>query len=242
MIDAGSAAWPELGSAWQEGKIGILAFGAQEEHGPHCPLATDTILSHGLAARLAAELDAVLLPPVPYGETWSTSGYPGTVTLSAETVAQIVRDIGASLKQQGARALVIVNGHFGNRAPIERACSDLQRIHSFPVLLLDYPGLEELAAEICTSVPAAPMFYHADEVETSLALALAPLSVCMDKAVAEYPAFPANFGTEPILLNTFCRSGVFGDPRPASAEKGVKLLEGLTARSLAVIREFLLQV
>ena len=181
-------------------------------------------------------------PPVPYGETWSTSGYPGTVTLSAETVAQIVRDIGASLKQQGARALVIVNGHFGNRVPIERACGDLGRLHSFPVLLLDYPGLEELAAEICTSAPAAPTFYHADEVETSLALALAPLSVHMDKAVAEYPVFPANFGTEPILLNTFCKSGVFGDPRLASAEKGMKLLDGLTARSLAVVREFLRKI
>ena len=88
MIDAGGSAWPELGSAWRDGKIAIVAFGAQEEHGPHCPLATDTILSHGLAARLAAELDAVLLPAIPYGETWSTSGYPGTVTLSAETVAR----------------------------------------------------------------------------------------------------------------------------------------------------------
>jgi len=239
MIDARSSTWPEIESAWRNGKIAIVAFGAQEEHGPHCPLATDTILSAGLAARLAAALDAVLLPPVPYGETWSTSGYPGTVTFSAETVASIVRDIGASLTRQGARALVIVNGHFGNRAPIERACGDLRRIHSFPVLLVDYPGLEELAAGICVSAPAGPSFYHADEVETSLVLALDPGTVHMDRAVAEYPTFPANFGAEPVLLNTFCASGVFGDPRPATAEKGVKLLDGLTARSLAVIEEFL---
>lgn len=239
MIDARDAAWPELRSAWEQGKIAIVAIGAQEEHGPHCPLATDTWIADGLARRLAAELDAVLLPAIPYGETWSTSGYPGTVSLSPETVRHIVLDIGASLKAQGTKALVLVNGHFGNRGPLELACRDLKRDHSFPALLVDYPGLEELAGEVCSSQPAAPMFYHADEVETSIMLALAPRLVKMDKAVAEYPRFPPTFNAEPVLLNTFCASGVFGDPRPASAEKGEKLLQGLTARSLGLVREFL---
>jgi len=239
MIDASGSTWPEIRSAWEHAKVAIVAFGAQEEHGPHCPLATDTWIAHGLAARLAGELDAVLLPAIPYGESWSTSGYPGTVSLSPETVKQIMVDIGSSLKAQGARALVIVNGHFGNRAPLELACRELKRLHSFPALLVDYPGLAELADAICESRPAAPMFYHADEVETSLALALAPEHVKMDRAAAEYPDFPSTFGSEPFLLDTFCRSGVFGDPRPATAEKGERLLRGLTERSLALVRDFL---
>jgi creatinine amidohydrolase len=241
MIDAKGATWQELRSAWEDGRAAMVAFGAQEEHGPHCPLATDTWIAQGLATRLAAELDAVLLPAIPYGETWSTSGYPGTVSLSPQTVKQIMVDIGTSLKAQGARALVIVNGHFGNRAPLELACRELKD-HSFPALLLDYPGLQELAEEICESPPAAPTFYHADEVETSLMLALAAEHVKMDRAVAEYPTFPATFGSEPIRLDTFCRTGVFGDPRPASAEKGEKLLRGLTERSLVLVRDFLARV
>jgi creatinine amidohydrolase len=239
MIDASRSTWPEIRSAWERAGVAIVAFGAQEEHGPHCPLATDTTIAHALAARLAAELDAVLLPAIPYGESWSTSGYPGTVSLSPETVKQVMVDVGASLKAQGARALVIVNGHFGNRAPLELACRELKRVHSFSAVLVDYPGLAELAEEVCDSRPAAPMFYHADEVETSLMLALAPEHVKMDRAVAEYPVFPATFGAEPILLDTFCRTGVFGDPRPASAEKGEKLMRGLVERSMALVRAFL---
>jgi creatinine amidohydrolase len=239
MTDAGTSTWQELKVAWEEGKIAILPFGAQEEHGPHCPLATDTVMAAGLARRLAETLDSVLLPAVPYGETWSTSGYPGTVSLSAVTVRQMAVDMGASLKGQGARALVIINGHFGNHAPLVLACQDLRQEHSFPALLVDYPGLEDAAGEACTSKPAAPGFYHADEVETSIMLALAPGQVKMERAAAEYPVFPPDFGLKPTLLNTFCKSGVFGDPRPATAEKGERLLGILTARSLELVREFL---
>lgn len=238
-MDARISTWPEIQSAWRDGKIAILPFGAQEEHGPHCPLSTDTRMAEGLAARLAAELDAVLLPAIPYGETWSTSGYPGTISFAPETVKSIIMDIGLSLKAQGVKALVIINGHFGNRAPIELACRELKLKHAFSTLLVDYPGLEQLAAEICTSKPAAPTFYHADEVETSVMLALTPEDVKMDRAIAEYPVFPPTFGAEPILLNTFCQSGVFGDPRQATAEKGERLLKGLTERSLKLIRDFL---
>jgi len=238
MTNAGSSTWPELKAAWEKGKIALLAFGCQEEHGPHCPLSTDTRIAGGLALRLAVALDAVLLPAIPYGEAWSSSGYPGTVSLSPEAVRLIATDIGTSLKAQGCRALVVVNGHFGNKGPLDLACRDLQRLHSFPALCLDYPGLPEAATAVCSSEAAAPQFYHADEVETSLMLALAPGEVRMERAVAEYPVFPATFGSEPIKLDSFCASGVFGDPRPATAEKGERLLAMLTENCLAVIRDF----
>jgi len=239
MIDASVSTWEELREAWKGGRAAVLAFGAQEEHGPHCPLATDTVMAAGLALRLAEALDAVLLPPVPYGETWSTSGYPGTISLSPDTVRRILLDIGESVREQGATALVVVNGHFGNRAPLELACRELVSARGLPALVVDYPGLEEVAREVCTSRPAAPGFYHADEVETSIMLALAPAQVHMDRAVAEYPVFPPTFGAEPLRLHTFCASGVFGDPRAADAGKGRHMLEALAERSLVLVREFL---
>lgn len=238
MLDATFATWPEVQAHLRRNPVAILAFGAQEEHGPHLPLATDTLMAGELARRLAARLDAILLPPVPYGETWSTSGYPGTVTLSFATVQAIVVDIGRSLQAQGVQALVLVNGHFGNRAPLEQAARTLHH-EQFPVLLLDYPGLEQLAAELCDSTPAAPGFYHADEVETSMVLVCAPDAVKMDRAVAEYPIFPATFGLTPTQLHTFCTSGVFGDPRPATAAKGEQFYRGLTDACFAVTETFL---
>jgi creatinine amidohydrolase len=238
MIDAATATWPEVQAHLQRRPVVVLAFGAQEEHGPHLPLATDTLMAAELARRLAAQLDAVLLPPVPYGETWSTSGYPGTVTLSFATVQAIAVDIGRSLHAQGVRALIVVNGHFGNRAPLEQAARILTGA-GLPVLLLDYPGLEQLAADICESAPAGPGFYHADEVETSMMLVVAPETVKMDRAAAEYPIFPPTFGLTPIQLHTFCRSGVFGDPRPATAVKGEQFYTGLTASCGAIAEQFL---
>ncbi len=85
------------------------------------------------------------------------------------------------------------------------------------------------------STPAGPGFYHADEVETSMMLALAPETVRMERAAPEYPEFPELFGSEPMQLSAFNKSGVFGDPRPATAEKGEQLIEGIAAESLRLI-------
>jgi len=239
MIHTETATWPEMKAAFARCPVAILPFGAHEQHGPHCPLNTDTVLAAGLAARLAARLDALLLPAIPYGETWNNEGFAGTLSLSFETVQAILLDLGRGLKRSGAGALIIVNGHFGNRAPLELACRRLKVETGLALLLLDYPGLERVAGEICESTPAAPSFYHADELETSLMLHLQPKSVKMELAAPEYPQFPATFGAEPLRLDTFCQTGVFGDPRPATAEKGRRILDALAEESLRVIAAFL---
>jgi creatinine amidohydrolase len=239
MLDTEHATWQEVVEKITRGTIAFLAFGAHEQHGPHLPLNTDTVLASGLARRLASVWDALLLPPIAYGDAWNNTGFPGTLSLSPETVQALLMDIGRGLQAQGVPALVVVNGHFGNRAPLELTARRLLVQEGFPVLILDYPGLERLAEEICTSEPAAPTFYHADEVETSLMLLLDPSHVHMDRAAAEYPQFPPTFGVEPIRLDTFCYSGVFGDPRPATAEKGALLLDGLVEESLKLVRLFL---
>ena len=69
----------------------------------------------------------------------------------------------------------------------------------------------------------------------SIMLALAPQTVRMELAQPEYPEFPELFGSEPVPLNTFNASGVFGDPRPATAEKGEAMIAGIAAESLRLI-------
>ena len=241
MLDARTATWPEVQAAVARGAPAVLAFGAQEQHGPHCPLSTDTIMASGLARRLAERLDALLLPAVPYGDCWSNARFPGTVSLSMETVKLLAKDIALNCQRMGIPALVIVNGHFGNRAPLEWMAREMRAEHHYPVLQIDYPGLAELAAQICDSQPTDYGFFHADEVETSIVLALEPSTVQMDKAQAEYPIFPPAFASQQLYLDSFNSSGVFGDPRPATAEKGERLLAGLTERALAVAEAFLAQ-
>jgi creatinine amidohydrolase len=235
MLEAATATWVEVKQKLAAPTVAILAVGALEQHGPHLPLATDTLMADGVARRLAERLDALLLPPIAYGDAWNNGGFPGTLSLSPATVRAIVEDLGRGLQAAGARALVVVNGHFGNREPIALAARALRESAGFAVLHLDYPELEQLAAQICTSAPAAPSFYHADEVETSFMLALAPATVHMDRAAPEYPSFPPTYGAEPIMLHSFCRSGVFGDPTHASAEKGARLIDGVVEASLRLV-------
>jgi creatinine amidohydrolase len=235
MLDAATASWEQVAAAISRGLVAILPVGAVEQHGPHLPLLTDTVLAAGVARRIAEGLDgALLLPAIAYGDAWTAEGWAGTLSLSPDTLRATVIDLGRGLHRMGVRGLVTINGHFGNREPIGLAARALSEL-GFPVLHLDYPHLEALAAEHMESEPAGPGFYHADEVETSMMLALAPDAVRLDRAQPEYPDFPPLFGSEPMKLSAFNKSGVFGDPRPATAEKGEALIAGIAAESLRLI-------
>jgi creatinine amidohydrolase len=231
---ADRASWPEVEAASARGLIAVLPVGALEQHGPHLPLTTDTVLASGVAARIAEATDALLLPAIAYGDAWTAEGWAGTLSLSPETLRAAVTDIGRGLQRMGIKGLVTLNGHFGNREPIGLAARTLSET-GFRVLHLDYPKLEAFAAEVCESEPAGPGFYHADEVETSMMLALAPETVRLEKAEPEYPDFPETFGLEPMHLSAFNRSGVFGDPRPATAEKGERLIAGIAEECVRLI-------
>lgn len=231
MLDVAKASWVEVKAAADRGVLAVLAVGAVEQHGAHLPLLTDTVLAAGVARRIAQGLDALLLPPIAYGDAWNNEGFAGTLSLSPETLRAVVEDLGLGLHRIGIKGLVTINGHFGNREPIALAARTLSEL-GLPVLHLDYPKLEVFAGEVCDSEPAGIHFYHADEVETSMMLALAAETVSMDKATPEYPAFPETFGLEPMQLSTFNRSGVFGDPRPATAEKGEALIGKIVEESL----------
>lgn len=226
--------WVDVEKRIENGTLAVLALGACEQHGAHLPLTTDTDMAHGVGQRLADELDALLLPPIAYGDAWTASAYPGTISISPRTLQAMLGDIGHELLRIGVEGLVIVNGHFGNREPMLLAARALMTA-GLPVCHLDYPGLERLAGEICDSQPAGPGFYHADEVETAIMLAVAPEGVDMERAEPSYPDFPPTFGSEPMQFRDFNPSGVFGDPRPATAAKGEALIAGILGESLRIV-------
>ena len=232
-LDAATATAPEVVAHLRDGRgIAVLPVGALEQHGPHLPLSTDTLTAQAVAERIADALDALLLPAIGYGATWNMSGYPGTVTLRPETVEALALDIGRGVADAGARALVVVNGDWGNRAPLAKAAEALE----LPTLVLDHPGLDEAAAQVRESRPAAPGLMHAEEVETSLVLAIAP-ELVQGTAAAVYPDFPPEFGTVPMRMHGFSPSGVFGDPGPATADKGRRMLDAVVAASLRLVEE-----
>jgi creatinine amidohydrolase len=234
MIDAATTSWQGVEAAIARGIIAILPLGALEQHGPHLPLTVDAVLATGVARRVAEGTNALLLPAIAYGDAWTAEGWAGTLSLSPDTLRATIIDLGRGLQRMGVHGLVTLNGHFGNREPAALAARTLGEA-GFRVLNLDYPGLDTFAAEVCDSDPAGPGFYHADEVETSMMLALAPDTVRLERAVPEYPDFPPTFGLEPMKLSAFSRSGVFGDPRPATADKGERLIAGISAECVRLV-------
>jgi creatinine amidohydrolase len=218
--------------------IAILPFGALEQHGPQLPLATDTLTAEAVAESVAGHFDALLLPAIPYGETWNNAGYPGTISLSPSTVSAIAVDIARALVGSGAKVFVIVNGDWGNRAPLAAAAEALNADAVIPTLVLDYPGMDAAIERVRESRGAFPGLNHAEEIETSIMLAIDPTLVHPDRYEATYPEFPEDFGTRPMQLHPFSASGVFGDPTTATAAKGRAILDATIAASISAVADF----
>lgn len=240
MIELATATWTEVADYLATpGRVAVLPFGALEQHGPHLPLSTDTLQADAVARRLAERLDAALVPAIPLGNTWSNDALPGTLSISADTVAALAGDIAAGLDRAGYALLVIVNGDFGNRVPLQRAAEQSAAAGRIPVVVLDYPGLVEIGDAVKESHWAAPGLCHADELETSMVLAVAPDLVHGDRLAPAYPELPVDFGLRQMALAPLSPTGVFGDPRPATAEKGERILAHVADESEKVVRRVL---
>jgi len=241
VIELSSSTWTDMRDVLASGPaIAVLPFGALEQHGPHLPLDTDTRQAEAIARGIASSLDAVLLPAIEYGNTWGNAAFPGTVSLSVDTVAAICGDIAASLDAAGFALLVVVNGDYGNRLPLQLAAEKRAAAEKrMPVLVLDYPGLVDIGDQVKESPWAAPGLCHADELETSMMLAISPGTVHPERFAAEYPDLPPDFGQRPQALAPLGETGVFGDPRAATAAKGEQIIAHVVTQSLAAIERTL---
>ena len=151
-------------------------------------------------------------------------------------------DLGSALGRQGFRAVVLLSGHLGNMTAMKEAAREIFSHGGPKVYYLFYPGLSEAAADVMESRRSHPAIVHADELETSLLLALVPEAVHMERAVAEYPEYPPDFDVTPAYWDGVSPSGVFGDATAASAEKGRRILGGVLGRTAALIQHLIREV
>lgn len=227
----------------------IQPLGAIEQHGPHLPLVVDAAISLGVLGRalerLNPEIPAYALPPLYYGKSNEHWHFPGTITLSAQTLLSVLMEMAESVYRAGFRKLVLMNSHGGQPQVLEIAARDLhQRYEDFTVFPLFTWRVPHKAAELLTPQELEHGI-HAGDGETSLMLALLPDQVHMDRAIAEYPpqASPNSLlsleGNLPFSWTTrdISRSGTLGDPTPATREKGDRLLESLAQGWVQVIEE-----
>jgi len=232
--------WQEIVALDKETGVVILPIGSIEQHGPHLPTITDSMLvTHVLAETLKVLPETVrawALPPLNYGKSNEHTGFPGTISLSAQTVLATLHDIAASVHAAGFRRLAFINGHGGNSALLEIAARDIRVATGLRCFCLQ-PGVYA-SPPFETTPEEARTGIHAGESETSLMLAIAPELVHMDKAVKHFLQFPETdtqlylFGSASTawLSRDWSETGVFGDATIATAEKGTAMIEAAKVR------------
>jgi creatinine amidohydrolase len=219
--------WNEVARRIDDGAAAILPIGAAaKQHGLHLPLNTDRIQAEWLAARLAESIDALIWPTLTYGHYPAFVEYAGSINLSASTFEAVVQQIASGILGHGCRALFVLDTGVSTLAPVERALASLGAGHALHLRIHDGPNYRRAAAEITEQRHGS----HADELETSLMLALAPHLVDMFSAEASPPLkqeAPGRLTPTDTASANYSRSGSFGDPTLATAAKGEILLKAM---------------
>lgn len=193
-------------------KIALLPIGSFEQHGSFLPLNTDTIIAEEVAKRICKKLKIMCLPPLEYSLSEEHFGFFGTVSLSGETFRNCIKEIFDSVKRFGTEKLLIFSWHGGNT-------KTLDSFNIKAIEIISFACFDLMAKELWKDYKGV----HADELETSLMLAIDEKMVKLDKLVDEIPNKEPSKLKE-IGMKSISKSGVWGKPSRASKEKGKLLL------------------
>ncbi len=245
--------WHELGTedfATPEAAdwVAVLPLAATEQHGPHLPTGTDTLIGDGLIRKaldaMPDDLPAVILPTLAIGKSDEHGNFPGTLSLSAETLLRMLIDVGDSVARSGLSKLLIMSAHGGNSEAMGLAARELRQRHTMLVVATSWARLgqpDELfeEAELRHGI-------HAGDIETSLMLHFEPEFVRQDKATDFTSAGremeesfavlratgPTGFGWLAGDLNA---QGACGNASAASTAKGAASARHAVDRFLALL-------
>lgn len=207
-------------------RTAILPIGSIEQHGPHLPVGTDTIIADAMARAVATRLDeAWLLPCLPFSLSHEHAGFSGCVSLRTTTLCSVVVDVLDALRNGGIRRTVILNAHGGNHV-LRNIVQEWNASHSMRVLLAPTRSAWERARQAAGIASSASDDMHAGEAETSILLHVVPQSVLIRQA--EDHTTGERSLLETYGMRHYTSSGVVGFPTRASALKGQVLLTSIT--------------
>ena len=230
----------------------VLPVGAIEQHGPHLPVYVDACLNHELLTRALAtapaDLPVTALPMQAIGKSDEHISFPGTLTLSAETLTRLLVEIGESVHRAGLRRLVLLNSHGGQPQVLDIVARTLRVQHGMFVVNVAWSKLAIGLPPSLFDEAERKHGIHGGEIETSLMLHLRPDLVDMSKAKnfvswgAEMekefqiltPEGRVGFGWQVEDLNP---DGACGNAAAADSERGRILAEHAVAGFVSRVRE-----
>lgn len=204
-------------------RLVLVPVGSLEQHGPHLPLDTDTVIATAVARAAATRLrdrEVWVAPAIGYGSSGEHQSFAGTVSIGTEVLRLTIVELVRSMRTWADRVL-LVNGHGGNvealRAAVAQLTAEAHRVDWVPC---------------ATDGPAGDV--HAGHTETSVMLHLAPWAVRMqlaeageDRPLAETLPLMRAGGVVAVSAN-----GVLGDPTTATAQAGARVFEAMTGHVL----------
>lgn len=223
-----SLAWPEITELLNSGEtLLLLPVGATEQHGPHLPCDTDTVIAEAVCAYASALTRAPVLPALNYGVSLGhTEKWPGTFSLFHETLIATVREIARWAAATGFTRLLLVNAHCGNDAALRVAVDRLRFDHPgtfFASLRHTFSLTTAIAAEFTDDAAD----WHANRAETELMLLLAPDQVRLDRLATSDDPDRTGRCVFPHMVAHTSTNGVTGSPSLAKADRGAPLLRAM---------------
>ena len=239
--------WPQVKEYLDRGgDMVLISIGSTENHGPHAPMGTDSIIIEELCRRMAGLLDALVAPVIPVGYSPQHVPFPGSVSISHEILAAVLYEEANCLRGQGFRRFVFISGHGGNRTTLDLAASrlkreypDVQVVHAHMLAAQTSRPIREQVEAACGQPLLTIWEAHGGEQETAAVLAVAPSLVDLSQAAPEpdvtnYLAKgrDAEVFVYDYDLKSTAPAGNWGDPRGATARLG-ELFYDILAKHLA---------
>jgi creatinine amidohydrolase len=228
----------------------IVPVGSTEDHGDHGPLWTDVYIPLEVAKRAAAELEALVAPPIGFGLAPDHRGAHGLVYVRLETFVLLVRDVCVTLADAGFKRIVLLNGHYVNSWALQYAAAETHDIVPDDVRIYPFPYWQGLKPDEATEYLSGTAGIHANVGETSAVLAIDP-ALCDMERVRDFVPDLGELRTSPVALidpvflstpGSFWSlledgGGVWGEPSGSTAEKGEQFLEWCTRAVVDLVRD-----
>jgi len=221
--------WDEAEHFLTRDRVVVIALGAEsKEHGRHLQLNNDWLMAEYLKKRVLAAAPVVIAPTINYSYYPAFLEYPGSTSLSSDTARDSVVEICRTLAAYGPKRFYIINTGFSTIKPLSEAA----RLLSSEGVTLKYFDFSEVD-DVAKKVQQQPYGSHADEIETSMMLYIAPATVKMAKAAKDMqPDRPGPLTRKPNpATGVYSPTGAWGDPTLATREKG-RIITEATVRTL----------